>query len=197
MPDRPATLPLQPARVLLHTAFVALPLAYALGLIPGGPMRGAALALTALFVGADAARRVWPAWNRWVFGAFAPLLRERERDRLTGASYSLLALAVAMWAFPPAVVGAAFLYHSVGDTAAGLVGRRWGRRRWSGKSVEGSAALFGAGSLTAWPFVGAVPAVAGAAAAAAVELALPVDDNLSVPLVGGATALAAAALAGS
>lgn len=89
------------------------------------------------------------------------------------------------------------LYHSVGDTAAGWVGRRWGRRRWSGKSVEGSAALFGAGSLTAWPFVGAVPAVAGAAAAAAVELALPVDDNLSVPLVGGATALAATALAGS
>lgn len=183
--------------MLLHTAFVALPLGYALGLIPRGPMRGAAVVLAALFVGGDAARLVSPAWNRRVFGAFARLLRERERDRLTGASYSLLALAVAVWAFPPAVVGAAFLYHSVGDTAAGWVGRRWGRGRWRGKSVEGSAALLGAGSLTAWPFVGAVPAVAGAAAAAAVELALPIDDNLSVPLVGGATAFAATALAGS
>ncbi len=88
-------------------------------------------------------------------------------------------------------------YHSVGDTAAGWVGRRWGHLRWRTKSLVGSAVFLGAGTLAAWPLVGVLPAAVGVAAAASAELALPVDEDLSVPLVGGATALAARALAGS
>jgi len=144
------------------------------------------VALTVPYLALDAARLCWPAWNRQCFALGAELIRSRETGRLTAASFTLLALLVAVWAFPPAVVGAAFLYHSVGDTAAGCVGRRWGRHRVRGKSLEGSAAFFVAGSLVAAPLVGLGPALLGAAAAAAAELMLPVEDNLAVPLVGGA-----------
>jgi dolichol kinase len=154
-------------------------------------------ALAAGYVGLDLARLVWPGWNRRAFGLFAPFLRGRETGRLTGASYTLAALAVAVWAFSPAVVAAAFLYHSVGDTAAGWVGRRYGRHRIRGKSLEGSAAFLVAGGLAAAPFVGPAAAVLGAAAAALAELLLPVDDNLAVPLVGGGALMVVTRAAGA
>jgi dolichol kinase len=137
------------------------------------------------FVALDVARLAWPAWNRQAFVRFAALIRTREHGRVTGATYTLAALLIAAWAFSPPVVAAAFLYHSVGDTAAGWVGRRFGRHRVGAKSLEGSAAFLVAGTLAAAPLVGLGPAVLGAAAAAAAELRLPVDDNFGVPLVGG------------
>jgi len=149
-------------------------------------MLAIASALAVPYVALDAARLGWPAWNRRAFVLFAALIRAREAGRLTAASFTLAALLVAVWAFPPHVVAGAFLYHSVGDTAAGWVGRRWGRHRFRGKSLEGSAAFLVAGGLAAAPLVGAGPALLGAAAAAMAELALPVEDNLSIPLVGGA-----------
>jgi dolichol kinase len=147
-------------------------------------------ALAAAYVGLDLARLYWPGWNRRAFAGFAAFLRGRETGRLTGASYTLAALLVSVWAFPPAVVAAAFLYHSVGDTAAGWVGRRYGRHRVGGKSLEGSAAFLVTGALAAAPFVGPGPSLVGAAAAALAELLLPVDDNLGVPLVGGGALVA-------
>jgi dolichol kinase len=153
--------------------------------------------LAAAYVGLDLARLVWPGWNRRAFAAFAPFLRGRETGRLTGASYTLAALLAAVWAFPPPVVAAAFLYHSVGDTAAGWVGRRFGRHRVRGKSLEGSAAFLVTGALAAAPFVGPAPSLLGAAAAALAELLLPVDDNLGVPLVGGGALVAVTRAAGA
>ena len=151
-------------------------------------MLAAVLGATAGFVGLDLARLMWPAWNRRSFAMLGPFLRSREVRRLTGASYSLVALAVAVAAFPPAGVAAGFLYHSVGDAVASWAGRRFGRHRVGAKSLEGTAAFIVAGALASWFVVGGGPAVVGAAAAGAAELWLPVDDNLSVPLVGGAAA---------
>jgi dolichol kinase len=177
--------PLQPGRVLVHTTFAALPLAYWASGAPRRAMLGLVLALTVPYVLLDAARLVWPPWNRWVATAFSALVRAGEARRLTGATFSLLALLVAVWAFTPPVVAAAFLYHSAGDSAAGWIGRRFGRHRLGSKSLEGAAAFVAVGSAVTWPIVGVWAAFAGAAVAGAAELALPIDDNLSVPLVGG------------
>ena len=92
----------------------------------------------------------------------------------------------------------------IGDGAAAVVGRRYGRTRYpfSPKSVEGSAAFFVTAFLAAIPFglVGVEPLglgtlAVGAFTAAVVE-ALPVDinDNLRVPLVAGAAMLLAQSL---
>jgi dolichol kinase len=154
----------------------------------------AAVALA--YVGLDAARLRWPAWNAWAFRRFAPLLRPREARRLTGASYSLLALVLGVAVFPPRILAAAFLYHSIGDPMAGWIGRRFGRHRIGDKSLEGAVAFVLSGSAATWPLVGGLPAAAGAVLGALAELALPLDDNLTVPLAGGLGIAAVGRLAG-
>jgi dolichol kinase len=126
------------------------------------------------------------------------LLRPRERHSLTGATYMVTSYTLALLLFPKPVAVLAMLYNGLGDAAAALVGRRWGRHRTSsGKSLEGTAAAFVV-SLTVGLLIPGIPphaAVVGAAAVALLELAsLPPDDNLWVTLGGGAVVWGAIAL---
>ncbi len=100
-----------------------------------------------------------------------------------------VAFFLALLIFPRTIAVAAMLYNSLGDAAAALVGRRWGRHRvhW-GKSWEGAGAAFivnlGIGLLL--PGIAPIPAIVGAVAGAAIEFApLPLDDNLRVTLGAG------------
>jgi dolichol kinase len=121
------------------------------------------------------------------------LLRPHERHRLAGATWMALAYFAAVLAFPTPVAVAAMLFNGLGDAAAAVVGRRWGRHRtrW-GKSWEGFAAGLVVNSAVALGLA-AVPGtfslaagLAGAAAAALLEmLDLPLDDNLRVTIGGG------------
>lgn len=126
------------------------------------------------------------------------MLRPHERHALAGATYMAVAYAGALLLFPKPVAVAAMLFNGLGDAAAALVGRRWGRHRapW-GKSWEGAGAML----LTclcvglAVPGVPPVGALLGAAVAAALEFApLPLDDNLRVTLGGGAAVWAGSLL---
>ena len=111
------------------------------------------------------------------------------------------------WIFGPSAASAAALaVLGVGDPAAGLVGRRWGRRQLAGgRTLEGTLAFALFGSLAAFavlllwhgaapmPALIAVSVAAGAAGAVAEAASVRIDDNLSVPLA----AAVAAALTGS
>ena len=120
--------------------------------------------------------RVWSCWAHSI-DAVASSTKVTRRSR----AYASVAVA-------------AMLFNGLGDAAAALVGKRWGRHRTSwGKSWEG----FAAGLVTDLAVAGAVCLVApsvpfaaaafGALVAATVEFApLPVDDNVRVTLVGGA-----------
>jgi dolichol kinase len=133
-----------------------------------------------------------------------PLLRGHERKALAGATWMALAYFAATAVFPVGVAVAAMLFNALGDAAAAVVGRRWGRHRTrSGKSWEGFAAGLGVNAAAA-AAVAALPGtfplaagLAGAAAAALLEMAdLPLDDNVRVTLGGGAGIVAAALLLG-
>jgi dolichol kinase len=117
------------------------------------------------------------------------LLRPHERRGLTGATYMATAYAAALLLFATPVAVLAMLYNGLGDAAAALVGRRWGRYRFrSGKSLEGLVAAFAVSAVAglAIPGIPVVAALLGATAAALLELAsLPPDDNLWVTLGGG------------
>ena len=97
------------------------------------------------------------------------------------------------------IAGAAWAILAAGDSAAGWVGRRWGRRPipWNrSKTVEGSAAFAIAAfafswAVLAWMGRGPVEAalLSGSASMfAAFMESLPwrLDDNLTVPLLGAA-----------
>ena len=134
------------------------------------------------------------------------LIIYRPADRLRafapGVVFYPLAVLLLVLLFPHRldIVASAWAVLAVGDGMAGVIGRRFGRRRipWNReKSIAGSLALFlcggAAGALLAWwtrPAASIEPSLmfslgapfAGALVAALVEtIPIRLDDNLSVP----------------
>ncbi len=185
-------------RKAIHVASIALPLL--VWLVP----RSLALALlvpTALLALVIDWARLRFRGPRYLFlRRTRTLLRARERRGFAGATYMAVAYALALLLFPKPIAVAAMLYNGLGDAAAALIGRRWGRHRiWRGKSLEGAAAALSVTLLVglAIPGVPVVGAIAGALAATLRELAdLPPDDNLWVTLGGGVGAWGGTVLLG-
>lgn len=156
-------------------------------------LAGAALAVSA---SVETARLLFPGLNRWTLERAGFLFKERERRRVTAAMWLALATLLAFLVFPEPVAAVALLIVAFGDPAASVVGRRWGRLRFGAKSVEGTAAFFAAAlaiAVVGWAGGLYAPLWAGvlaAAVAAVVEAlsgpVLPLEDNLTVPLLAGA-----------
>ncbi|MFN3596926.1 MAG: diacylglycerol/polyprenol kinase family protein [Rubricoccaceae bacterium] len=213
MSDRPPVLPYsaEVQRKALHLMAVVIPLGILLlgrtvALAVLGPM--AAVALLGDWL---RAREGWP--RRLIHRVFAPIMRPEELPppgpvAWNGATMMTTAAALCVLFFPASVAAAALLMQMIGDAAAALVGRRYGRTRYPGspKSAEGSAAFFAAALVSAAPLLwwpeatpgtGLTPfaLVAGALAATVTEaVRLPLNDNLRVPLTAGAAMLLAGAL---
>ncbi|MEE8442603.1 MAG: hypothetical protein V3S37_02540 [Dehalococcoidia bacterium] len=155
---------------------------------------GLLLAATWVFVLGDLIRLRVSRINNLFTKLFHPLLRQEEADRVTGASYILLGTLGAFALFPRDVAILAVLFTALGDPVAALVGTSCPGPRISGKSPFGTAAMIVVGLVVAavlhttntigfgWPVA------AGAVASGITEmLPLPLDDNLRIPLVAGAT----------
>lgn len=145
---------------------------------------------------------------RWLGGR---LRRPGERGAFWGPTWYALSVAlllVVFWRLPD-LAAAGWLLLAVGDGAATIVGRRWGKRElpwnpdksWAGSLaywIAGAAAVLGilwpsdARLITALPdqmvlmvaLFAMGPTVAALAAAAVESLRQPLDDNLLPPLVG-------------
>jgi dolichol kinase len=150
--------------------------------------------LTVLTVAMDLARFTFPSFAAWFYRWFGWLLRKHEQDeqkkRLNGASNVLIAATLSVLIFPKIIAINAFAILIISDTTSALIGRRFGRRRFLAKSLEGSTAFF----VSALIVVFAAPKATGkpveyligivvAAIGAVVEASpLPIDDNLSIPI---------------
>ncbi len=186
-------------RKALHLGALVLPAAM---LVLGRPAAALVLGPVAvLAVGLDWARvRVEPA-RRLLHTVFSGLMRPEEIPPLgapvvlNGATWMCVASAVVAAVFPPGVAAASMAMLMVGDGAAAVVGRRWGRTTWPDgrKTVEGTlayaATAFAVGlGVVAWPGsgLGAWACAAGAAVGAVAEMApIPLNDNVRVPLLAG------------
>ncbi len=158
--------------------------------------------LAAVAVALDVLRLRVRAVHRFIEWVFAPIMRPEEQPPfggpvvINGATWMCVTAALCALLFPASIAAASLAMLMVGDGAAAVVGRRFGRTRYpfSEKSVEGSLAFFVTGLVAAIPFgAGALSMpvlAAGALTAAAVEaLPLPLNDNLRVPLAAGAAML--------
>ena len=188
-------------RKAIHLGALVLPASM---LVLPTPLARWGLSLAAvLALALDVARQRVPAVRDLIVGrVFGWMMRPEELPPeggpivLNGATWMCVSAAACVWLFPPAVAAAALAMLMVGDAAAAVVGRRFGRHRWPGspKSVEGSAAYAAAALATglavaAWPGVGLSAAACGVGAVvgAAVEaLPIPLNDNVRVPLLTGA-----------
>ena len=179
-----------PRRIFHALAGSAAPLA---GIF--APLPELAIVLGILAAGSlalDLARFRVAGLNRLFMRWLRPLLKSSEGNRVTGATWLLLAAALAFLVFDREIAVAALLFLAWGDPAAALVGRPMPGPRVFGKSPAGTLAFIGVSLLAAGVFVwaGFMPwhwgLAAGAIVAGLVELLpLPGDDNLWVPLAAG------------
>lgn len=129
---------------------------------------------------------------------FSFMLRKHEQDpnskRLNGATNVLIAATICIIIFPKLIVLTAFPILIISDSVAALFGRRYGKRKFLQKSLEGSFAFFTSALLVVYftPKVdhAMIEYAIGAAAAftgTIVEAgSWKIDDNLSIPLTVGA-----------
>ncbi len=150
--------------------------------------------LTTVFILLDIARYRLAGMREFFTKIFGPLLRKREQKRLNGATYVLIAATLCILVFPKIIAITSFAVLIISDMTSALVGRRLGRHRFLGKSLEGSMAFFlSAVAVIAFtPKVASAPmeyaiGISAAAVGTLVEgLSTGLDDNITVPLSVGA-----------
>jgi dolichol kinase len=175
-------------RKAFHFAGIVIPVGYYLVHEPTGKYVLIILTLVAIVI--DVVRLNEPRVRTFFYYLFGKIVRDHERYNLLGSSYVLLASLLCAYAFdrPIAIVSMAFI--SVGDAMAAIIGRRFGRPRIFGKSIEGSLACFLSCVAVAWlypgdPFTWRMM-LGGAAAATIFELVpIPLDDNMRISLSAG------------
>jgi acyl phosphate:glycerol-3-phosphate acyltransferase len=178
-------------RKAIHLSFLALPLAYLYG-VPKHLIRDILLAMVVIAFGIELLRLNEPRVRLFFRQFFGNLIRRHEKRALLGSTYMLIAALISVELFTKPVCVAALGCLILGDAAASLVGKTWGRTRPFGskKSLEGSAACLIASFAFAYGIVH-LPlhvALAGAFAGTLFEiLPLPLDDNFAVPLSSGFT----------
>lgn len=175
-------------RKLLHLFAMVMPIGYYLA-----PKWLALTSIAAAFLFsllADICRfRKWEIQRFWT-PITDYIVRPKEAAKFTGATHILFSGFVCLLLFdlPAAAFGMSTII--LGDTAAALVGRKWGRHKYNhaDRSWEGSLSFLAASLLAAFVIPG-LPlwiGVVGSVIATLVEaFSNQIDDNLSVPLVVG------------
>lgn len=157
------------------------------------------LPLTGVFLVIDIARHYSETISRWFYSWFGWLLRKHEQSgsskRLSGATNVLLSACFCVLVFPKIIAVNAFAILIVSDTTSALIGRRFGRKRFFNKSLEGSLAFFFSAVVViliapkverlALEYV--IGAFASAVGAVVEALSGLIDDNISIPISIGFT----------
>lgn len=179
------------ARKALHLLSAGAPVAYA-AQAPRVILTWILAAAAAIAVTVEVTRRRMPPVQRALDRLAGSLFRPHEHAGVTGATWLILALLLAIAVLPRPEAIATMWAAAVGDPAATLVGRTAGRTRLhpDGKSLEGSLACLATTVLGAW-LVAGLPAsaalLAGLAAALAEWPRGPLDDNIRITVAAGMT----------
>jgi len=178
---------LETRRKLIHLSAFSIPILYYL--IPEYISKPVLLLLTAGFILIEVLRLRFPSLKAIFMNIARSLIREHERATLTGSTYLLMASSLCVLLARKEIAIASMSYLVLGDSMAAIVGKRYGRTRIFGKSLEGFLACF----ITCFAIGLVIPridvslAILGALTASLVELLpIPIDDNLRIPLMSAA-----------
>ena len=142
----------------------------------------------------------WPVIHPLYNFFFARMMRNslgEGKFEFSGGPYVLASALLTVMLFEPQVAACAFSVMLIGDTAAALVGRKFGRTKFSnGKSLEGILAFVAfsilalavCGCIFSYPtrlYLTGVVGIILAAAAEFHEKKLHIDDNFSIPVIVG------------
>lgn len=185
-------------RKLIHLTSLSIPIIYYFITEETAAIILGVLAGVALFI--DWGRYLHPEAGKIFYKIFGFLLREHELDHkkknLNGATYVLVSALVSVLIFPKVIFISAFSILIVSDSAAALIGRKFGKRKFLSKSLVGTLTFF----ISACIVILFTPKVGGffeeyllgfiAAFVGAIVENISfklVDDNLSIPLSVGFT----------
>jgi dolichol kinase len=175
-------------RKLLHLSTALVPISYIF--IPRYPMVISLcfLGIFSLFV--DFLRLEVKPLGKFFNRLFGKLLWKKEKETLTAATHYAVAAFLSVYFFDKWIAIAVLLFLSLGDTAAHIIGVRWGKRRIdSEKTVEGSLACMviclSVSALLPQPDL--IVLFVGSIIASLVEFfPFGIDDNFALPLISGA-----------
>jgi len=144
--------------------------------------------LLGVAMGIEYGRMASPAISSWFNKVFGRLLRLEESRHASGATYLLLSSFLVILIFHKDIAILCLLFLVFGDGVAAIVGKKFGRVRLFGKSLEGSLA-FAVTAIAVSFFFMHIPftiRLTGAISAALIEL-LPMrtSDNLRIPIISG------------
>ncbi|MBW7888304.1 MAG: dolichol kinase [Bacteroidetes bacterium] len=176
----------------IHLSSLSIPIIYYF--IPRTMALQLLLPVTLAFLFIDLLRYYNSAVASLFYKVFRFMLRKHEQDektkRLNGATNVLIAASLCVIVFPKLIVLTAFPILIVSDSMAALIGRRFGKRKFLKKSVEGSTAFF-IFALLVVAFspkvyqsfgeyiIGIVASLVGTVVEAA---SWNIDDNLTIPI---------------
>lgn len=179
-------------RKSIHLCSLSIPIIYYL--VPKNQALWMLAPVTAAFLIIDITRHYLTPVSRWFYSWFGWLLRRHEQDgvrkRLNGATYVLVSAMICVLAFPKVITVTAFAVLIISDTTSALIGRKFGKRPFFKKSLEGSVAFFVSAVLVVLVspkihyegmeyFIG----ILGAGVGAIVEsISGKIDDNLTIPV---------------
>jgi dolichol kinase len=185
-------------RKLIHLFSLSIPIIYYF--IPTSTSITILSILTAIALFIDLGRFFSSSFASLFYKVFGFLLRKHELDEkkknLTGATYVLISALICAILFPKIIFVTAFTILIISDTMAALIGRKFGKRKFLRKSVEGTLSFFISASIVVFftPKVGNFPleyliGIFAAFIGAIVENISYgwADDNLSIPISVGFT----------
>lgn len=143
-------------------------------------------------------RRAYPSFNTWIYKSIAGIMREEEKNKISSATWFVGALTFVLVFFPKPVVIITLLAVTIGDTAAGIIGTKYGKHKiFNNASLEGFAAfvlstsaityiLSHFGLIEGISFTGlkllSFSLLAGLIGAFSESCFKKLDDNLTIPL---------------
>ncbi len=197
MSDAPIPYRYELIRKAIHLLAMALP--FGMLVLDRRPALVILAGLTAVALTTEVSRAHSASVRTWVNRVLGWMMRAEEKPpagqvRLSGATWVLISALLLLVCFPVHLASLALTVFMVGDAAAALVGRRFGKHRWGSgpKTIEGTLGFVAVGSMVGLFFP--APALwfgpAAAVLAGALELLPgPLNDNLQAPFL---TALALA-----
>ena len=145
--------------------------------------------ITLCFIVIDISRHFVPLIKSIFSFFFNKMLREHElKGKLTGATWVMIASCVSITLFSKPVAILSLVYMSLGDTAAGLIGQKYGKHRIGNKTWEGFVAGLIVCIIIAinYDMLPKYISLSGALVAMIMEIMpIPLDDNFKIPVGSG------------
>jgi dolichol kinase len=186
-------------RKAVHLFGLAIPVGYMLV-----PQESHAKAILITVMVVSVAVDIWrlnePRLRGFLHGLVGAFMRPHEKTNLLGSTCLVIASTMTVLIFPKGVAVGALCLLVGGDTAAALVGRRFGRVKVFGaKTLEGTLAFIGTGLAlnlaVGWVLPRLAPGTASLSPTAAAvgalvgglieAVPLPLDDNFAIPITSG------------